>query len=163
MTYILLGLVLLFIAEKAWKHALVVYFFRRPQPTPTRQPRLVSILQPIVSGDPTLPSCLEENLRVPCRYPREFLWLVDQADLPGQAICQELIARYPAQTVRLIVLPSPVDRCTSKMHKLLAGIPQANGDVLCVLESRSGTSGHEEKLARLEKAAAGRIGRGTIP
>jgi phosphoribosyl-ATP pyrophosphohydrolase/phosphoribosyl-AMP cyclohydrolase len=36
-------------------------------------------------------------------------------------------------------------------------------DVLCVLEARSGTSGHEEKLSRLEKAAAGRIGRGTIP
>ena len=36
-------------------------------------------------------------------------------------------------------------------------------DVLRVLESRSGVSGHEEKLSRLEKAAAGRIGRGTIP
>jgi phosphoribosyl-ATP pyrophosphohydrolase/phosphoribosyl-AMP cyclohydrolase len=36
-------------------------------------------------------------------------------------------------------------------------------DVLRVLESRSGISGHEEKLARLERAAAGRIGRGTIP
>jgi phosphoribosyl-ATP pyrophosphohydrolase/phosphoribosyl-AMP cyclohydrolase len=36
-------------------------------------------------------------------------------------------------------------------------------DVLAVLEARSGTSGIDEKLARLEKAAAERIGRGTIP
>jgi phosphoribosyl-ATP pyrophosphohydrolase/phosphoribosyl-AMP cyclohydrolase len=36
-------------------------------------------------------------------------------------------------------------------------------DVLCVLQARSGTSGHAEKLARFEKAAAARIGRGTIP
>lgn len=36
-------------------------------------------------------------------------------------------------------------------------------DVLHVLESRSGVSGLDEKLARLEHAAAGRIGRGTIP
>jgi phosphoribosyl-ATP pyrophosphohydrolase/phosphoribosyl-AMP cyclohydrolase len=36
-------------------------------------------------------------------------------------------------------------------------------DVLLVLESRSGVSGLDEKLARLEKAAAVRIGRGTIP
>jgi phosphoribosyl-ATP pyrophosphohydrolase/phosphoribosyl-AMP cyclohydrolase len=36
-------------------------------------------------------------------------------------------------------------------------------DVLAVLESRSGASGIDEKLARLEKAAAERIGRGTIP
>jgi phosphoribosyl-ATP pyrophosphohydrolase/phosphoribosyl-AMP cyclohydrolase len=36
-------------------------------------------------------------------------------------------------------------------------------DVLRVLESRSGVSGLDEKLARLERAAAGRIGRGTIP
>jgi phosphoribosyl-AMP cyclohydrolase / phosphoribosyl-ATP pyrophosphohydrolase len=36
-------------------------------------------------------------------------------------------------------------------------------DVLRVLESRSGVSGLDEKLARLERAAAQRIGRGTIP
>jgi phosphoribosyl-ATP pyrophosphohydrolase/phosphoribosyl-AMP cyclohydrolase len=36
-------------------------------------------------------------------------------------------------------------------------------DVLAVLESRSGTSGIDEKQARLAKAAAERIGRGTIP
>jgi phosphoribosyl-ATP pyrophosphohydrolase/phosphoribosyl-AMP cyclohydrolase len=36
-------------------------------------------------------------------------------------------------------------------------------DVLRVLESRSGVSGHQEKLSRLERAAADRIGRGTIP
>jgi phosphoribosyl-AMP cyclohydrolase / phosphoribosyl-ATP pyrophosphohydrolase len=36
-------------------------------------------------------------------------------------------------------------------------------EVLGVLEARSGTSGLDEKLARLERAAAGRIGRGTIP
>ncbi len=36
-------------------------------------------------------------------------------------------------------------------------------DVLAVLESRSGVSGIDEKLARLERAAAQRIGRGTIP
>ena len=36
-------------------------------------------------------------------------------------------------------------------------------DVLTVLESRSGVSGLDEKHARLERAAAARIGRGTIP
>jgi phosphoribosyl-ATP pyrophosphohydrolase/phosphoribosyl-AMP cyclohydrolase len=36
-------------------------------------------------------------------------------------------------------------------------------DVLRVLESRSGTSGLDEKRSRLERAAAERIGRGTIP
>jgi phosphoribosyl-ATP pyrophosphohydrolase/phosphoribosyl-AMP cyclohydrolase len=36
-------------------------------------------------------------------------------------------------------------------------------DVLRVLEARSGVSGLAEKLARFERAAADRIGRGTIP
>lgn len=36
-------------------------------------------------------------------------------------------------------------------------------DVLRVLDARSGVSGLQEKLGRLERAAAGRIGRGTIP
>ena len=52
------------------------------------------------------------------------------------------------------------------VYHLLVGLRSRDvswRDVLRVLEARSGVSGHEEKLSRFEKAAAERIGRGTIP
>jgi ceramide glucosyltransferase len=134
MTYLLIGIAVVLFAEKVWKHLMVVRFFRRPRPTARREPQLVSILQPILSGDPTLRTCLEQNLRNPCRYAREFLWLVDDTDAEGQAICRDLIARHPEPVVRLLLLPPPADRCSPKMLKLLAAIPQARGDVICILD-----------------------------
>jgi ceramide glucosyltransferase len=56
---------LLMLAERAWKHWIIVRFFQRPVPFPQSHPVLVSILQPILSGDPTLPACLEHNLASP--------------------------------------------------------------------------------------------------
>ncbi len=157
MTYVLIAVALLLLAEKAWKHLMIVRFFRRKQPVTRRPPQLVSILQPILSGDPTLPTCLECNLQVSSRYAREFLWLVDETDLEGQAICRELIARYPGQTVRLMILPPPTDRCSPKMLKLLAAIPQARGDVLCVLDDDTmlPEGGLEECLPYLDGEGVG--------
>jgi ceramide glucosyltransferase len=135
MMYLLLIVGLVLLGEKVWKHLMVVRFFRRPSPLLQRPPVRISILQPILSGDPLLPACLEQNLRLFCRYPREFLWLVDSDDPEGREICGRLMARYPEQDVRLIVLPPPPDGCSPKMVKLLAGIPLARGDVLCVLDN----------------------------
>ncbi len=157
MTYLLLVLGVLLLAEKAWKHLAVVRFFRRPRPDAQREPRLVSILQPILSGDPTLADCLERNLRTACRYPREFLYLVDDTDLVAQTLCQNLIAHFPEHAVRLLVVPPPADRCSPKLLKLLAGIPQARGDVLCVLDDDTmlPDGGLEESLPYLDREGVG--------
>ena len=157
MTYFFVGVALLCIAEKAWKHLLVICFFRQARATAAAEPRLVSILQPILSGDPTLPFCLEQNLRLSCHYPREFIWLVDQTDLVGQAICRALMAAFPQQTVRLLLLPPPLDGCSPKMVKLLVGIPQAAGDVLCVLDDDTmlPPEGLEECLPYLDQPGVG--------
>jgi ceramide glucosyltransferase len=133
-TYVLLIVGGLLLAEKVWKHAAVVCFFRRPCPVLKAPPRLVSILQPILSGDPTLSASLEHNLSVAFPQPVEFLWLVDTTDLVGQAICKELMNRHPESEVRLILLPPPEDRCSPKMVKLIAGLAEARGDVFCVLD-----------------------------
>ncbi len=50
------------LAQKLWRHWLVRRFFRRPIPAAVRAPALVSIVQPILSGDPTLADCLRANL-----------------------------------------------------------------------------------------------------
>lgn len=128
----LLTAVLMF--ERLWKHWMVVRFFRRATPPMLREPELVSILQPILSGDPTLAEGLEHNLRFRSRYQREYLWLVDDDDVEGQSICNALAMRYPHQVVRVLTQPRPGERQNPKMIKLIAGARRAEGDVVCVLD-----------------------------
>jgi ceramide glucosyltransferase len=120
--------------ERAWKHWMVVRFFRGPVPPVVQEPALVSILQPILSGDPTLHEGLEHNLRCRSLHRREYLWLLDDDDDEGLAICRALARQYPEQRVRLIMLPRPGERQNPKMVKLIEGARLAEGDMLCVLD-----------------------------
>jgi ceramide glucosyltransferase len=128
----LIGLFML--AERLWKHVMVLYFFRRRVPVSVSDPFLISIIQPILSGDPTMPDCLESSLKLKSRYSLEFIWLTDIDDMKGQQICQELINRYPEQNVHLITLPPPNEGQNPKTIKLIAGSKIARGDVLCILD-----------------------------
>ncbi|MBF6590431.1 MAG: glycosyltransferase [Ktedonobacterales bacterium] len=150
---------LLALAERAWKHAMVMRFFRRPVPAPVPhiEPVLVSILQPILSGDPTLPTCLERNLRLRSRYAVEYLWLVDTDDPEGQRICWELAARYPRRAVRVLTLPPPGERQNPKLWKLIQGARVARGEVLCVLDddTQLPDDGLEQCLPYLDEPGVG--------
>jgi ceramide glucosyltransferase len=130
---ILGGAALVLLGERIWKHWMVVRFFRRPVPAGDNV-ALVSIVQPILSGDPTMPACLEQSLRARSRFAREFVWLVDDDDRLAQQICRDLINRYPDYAINLMLMPPPGPRENPKMIKLLAGMQQARGDVLCVLD-----------------------------
>jgi ceramide glucosyltransferase len=155
--YLALCLGALILGERLWKHWMVVRFFRTPIPAPGRDPDLISILQPIVSGDPTMPAGLEQNLRFRTRYHLEYLWLVDRDDPAAQEICRALMARYPERAVQLIVLPPPEDRHSPKTTKLIAGARLARGDVVCVLDddTRLPDEGLEKCLPYLDQPGVG--------
>lgn len=125
---------LLMLLEKSWRHLLVRRFFRRPVPEQTREVALVSILQPVLSGDPTFPACLERSLRLRTRYHLEYIWLVDIDDPEAERICMELCRRFPDREVNIVVMPPPTTRQNPKMVKLVEGARLANGDVICVLD-----------------------------
>jgi ceramide glucosyltransferase len=124
----------LMLVERLWKHVTVLNFFRRRVPVPVSDPLLISIIQPVLSGDPTMRECLESSLKLKSRYTLEFIWLADIDDIEGQQICQELINRYPERKVQLITLPPPNEGQNPKTVKLIAGSRVARGDVLCVLD-----------------------------
>lgn len=124
----------LMILERLWMHWMVERFFRRPIPQTATDPALVSILQPVLSGDPTMATCLERSLQLKSRYPLEFIWIADRDDLEGQRICRELIARYPAREVQLLTLPPAAEGENPKVVKLIAGVQVARGETLCVLD-----------------------------
>lgn len=128
------GLSFLMLSERVWKQWMVARFFERPLPVAQQSPKLVSIIQPILSGDPTLTSCLENSLKLTCKSALEFIWLVDQEDREGRRICQELSAQYPHCQIHLTIVPqAPVDT-NPKTFKLIEGRKVAQGDVICVLD-----------------------------
>ena len=156
-----LALGLAWLVEKAWKHRQVARFFRQPPPAlPTdRALATVSIIQPILSGDPTLAEGLAANLRARSRYRREWLWLVDEDDAEGLRICRDLIARHPARAIRLLPTPPPTagDRRNPKTVKLIAGAANARGDILCILDddTRLPDDGLESCLPFLDRPGVG--------
>lgn len=152
--WLLAGLML---GQKLWKHWMVRRFLRRPIPPATREPARVSILQPILSGDPTLRECLQANISVQTRYELEFIWLIDQDDAVAQALCRELAGSAPRHSIRIVELPPPSERDNPKTIKLIAGLAQARGDVLCVLDddTRLPDGGLEQCLPFLDAPGIG--------
>ena len=125
----------LMLAEKLWKHSAIIAFFRQSPPPPSPEPpQLVSIIQPVLSGDPTMAACLEANLHLKSASALEYIWLVDSDDDEGCRICQELCVRYPGLDIQLVTVPPPPDGYNPKSFKLIEGRKVARGDVICVLD-----------------------------
>jgi ceramide glucosyltransferase len=124
----------LLLIERIWKLSMVNRFFQRPLPVMKKSPELVSIIQPVLSGDPTMSDCLECTLQLKSVCQIEIIWLVDREDTEGQRICLELIEKYPSCRVQLITVPQPPRGYNPKIFKLIEGRKVAHGDVLCVLD-----------------------------
>jgi ceramide glucosyltransferase len=154
---IIIALLLLALGERAWKLAAVVRFFRRPAPRPKGERPLVSIVQPILSGDPTLEASLEASLSFRSGYPREWLWLLDDDDAEARRVCARLIARHPEAQVRLLLTPPPAPTANPKTAKLIAGAQAAGGAILCVLDddTRLPDGGLEQCLPFLDGPEVG--------
>ncbi len=121
-------------AERVLKLVLLLLFFRRPTPHRTGTGTIV-ILQPILSGDPTLWDCLAANLRTRSSYHRRFIWLVDETDRVGLDGCRALIESYPAADIELVVTPTAPLDVNPKTFKLIEGLRHAaDADFIAVLD-----------------------------
>lgn len=147
------------LAVRLWKHWRVVRFFRRAAVSPRAGPELVSIMQPILSGDPFLESCLRRNLATKTGYQREWLWLIDDDDAEAQRLHGVLAAEFPGETIRMIVLPPPPQRTNPKLWKLRAGLAHIHGTMICVLDDDTSLPdwGLEQALPLLDAPNAGLV------
>lgn len=127
-----LGLLMFF--ERLWKLWIVRSFFHRQLPADLTAPGLVSILQPVLSGDPTLFACLERSLQLKSHYSLEYIWLADENDPEGQRICRELMARYPGRALQVATLAPAPEGVNPKIFKLIEGAKLAQGEILCILD-----------------------------
>ena len=143
----------------AWRHWTVMRFLRRPLPPQAEPPRLVSVIQPILSGDATLPQTLSHNVSAHSTYTREFVWLLDEDDAAGLQICRQLMADYADANVRLLCQPPPPQGVNPKTFKLARGLAAAQGDVICVLDDDTmlPDGGLEQCLPYLNQPGAGLV------
>lgn len=109
----------------------------------------ITIMQPILSGDPQLESMLEANLQHTDQRVH-FLWLIDQSDWQAQAIVSSLQARLPeADRARIAVL-----RCQDapqshnpKSFKLALGLELVHSPYVAVLDDDTTLPHHNLRQA----------------
>lgn len=92
---------------------------------------LVTVVQPILGGDPALQDVLRETLQ---RTPlwAQFLWLVDERDTVGREVTDQLAAFDSRVTVRLCPPPGPDEN--PKTKKLGLALPEVATTYFAVLD-----------------------------
>lgn len=92
----------------------------------------ISILQPILSGDPQLAKTLEGNI---VNFPQcEFIWLVDKKDKVAQQIVSEIKAQYPEVLVDQQLYDEAPDGVNPKIFKLEQARKLCRRDICVVLD-----------------------------
>lgn len=148
-----LTLTVVYFIERLAKYAAVLLFFRRPPPQSSWQPSQISILQPILSGDPTLSQTLEHNLQLVTNSSLEFVWLIDEDDPVAADACQQLIRKHASISIRLVSVPRGGECQSPKMLKLQHGAKVANGDVIA--DTMLPANGLDECVAHLDDPEVG--------
>lgn len=100
---------------------------RREPPPGLTGDEPITVLQPILSGDPGLAALLAEN--VVNQPEARFLWLIDEDDVPGR----ELAARLAAPNVEVLLAPPVPQGRNPKVFKLALGLPRC-GALVAVLD-----------------------------
>lgn len=92
----------------------------------------LTIVQPILSGDPQLAEVLASNLQTLPGL--RFLWLIDQHDQLAQQIARQLAARFPQACLQIVLCPAPADGINPKAFKLELARPLLQTPLCLVLD-----------------------------
>jgi ceramide glucosyltransferase len=129
----MMPIVLIWLTILIFKVVMALYVLRTNPPSlEGGNFRQVAVLQPILSGDPTLESVLEANL-----YGLEgasFLWLIDENDEQAQSVTGRLKQRYPHMDIAIYRFPQPPEGVNPKLFKLEQGRKLTDKATLLVLD-----------------------------
>ncbi|MDX2082528.1 MAG: glycosyltransferase [Rickettsiales bacterium] len=92
----------------------------------------ITVLQPILGGDPELENCLTQNLK---NAPQaNFIWLIDDDDLLGQEAAKKAIAKINHGKVKIMLNPKPPQDVNPKTAKLGYGIKIVESEFIAILD-----------------------------
>lgn len=92
----------------------------------------VTVMQPILSGDPALESVLASNLE--SLRAASFLWLIDDDDKQALLVTQRLQQRYPQNHIRILSYPQAPDGINPKLFKLEQGRRWVDSQTVLILD-----------------------------
>lgn len=92
----------------------------------------LTVLQPILSGDPALGQTLQHNLHVAPPW-ANFLWLIDETDAVARQLAQTLMEATDC-AVQVILCPAVPPRVNPKAFKLEYALTQVKTPYLAVLD-----------------------------
>ena len=126
---VLRGFLVWWVLDRTVRWWLIRRFFQRASSSDrdaglSTESAAVTIIQPILSGDPSLAGILRANATLATSLPVRWKWLVDRDDLPGRqltaALLDELAATSPAAWERIEqILTAPAsDGVNPKTYKL---------------------------------------------
>lgn len=92
----------------------------------------VTLVQPILSGDPALESVLEANLLALNGV--HFHWLTDNDDTLAAEVIARLQQRYPHHTIDVLLSPPPPEGVNPKLYKLDRALGRVTTTHLLVLD-----------------------------
>ena len=92
----------------------------------------VTVMQPILSGDPALETVLDATVQ---NLPEAtFLWLIDVDDAEAARVTQRLQARYRHQQIHICLCPDAPEGVNPKLCKLEQGRKQVKTALVLVLD-----------------------------
>lgn len=128
----LLFVILLAILERIWKYKCIEHFLSRQPPSPVKSS--VSIIQPIISGDPTMWAALEENLKAKSSYDPDFIWVLDSGDNAAHSGCTRLKEAYPHKRIEILSLEPAPSGFSPKTFKLIEGFKKSSSHIVVALD-----------------------------
>lgn len=136
----------------ALAHGLRLVLAWRHRTPPEAASASVTVLQPILSGDPALAATLAAG---PDQSPAaRFVWLVDSDDPTGCTVARDLAACHP--NILVLEGPPPQDGENPKTAKLIRGAAQVETAVVAVLDDDTTLPpGGLERLAAAAQSSGG--------
>lgn len=107
----------------------------RLQPQGREQKGSVTLLQPILSGDPALRESLQHNLNT-TPDTALFIWLIDEEDSLAAEVTRSIRESDPslAGRIRILTCPAHPENANPKTYKLMLGFEQVTTEFVAVLD-----------------------------
>jgi ceramide glucosyltransferase len=124
---------IIYLFDRVWKGIAIWHFFHKSAAQePEKWPSL-SLIQPVTASPNNLKAVLSIRAQNPYPGLLEQIIVCDDQDAASQAICSEVMARFPGWQPKIVQVLSP-NGIAMKSVKQIAGLKIATGEILCFID-----------------------------